>query len=371
MQSNLYIPEEITIGFQKREDTYTGKLAYVIYKDEKGFLRKEHSWNSWRDKNIETLIVKNSPNNGFIINKGNQRCGYRFGSGRSVVRIYDERDFEFEINIDNLIGILMHSDVSKRDIAEECVYAWSGKDLILLPINSEQYRESCEYTKNQYKKVSAKDLIKGYTYSTKKSNQQLIYIGREEFFNINGWDILSNESKGNKHVFYNIATSEYEDTSVARLAESISEEVHPYYASLYVNFQNSIYNNLINGYSFKDINKKDLKERYFNTYRILDDKLQIIQFNKYYDNKTYNPNQQRYYSHIISNGKLSEEKQRYSNFMNIAPEIKELFQEEKNLEVDELYLRIKNANYQKLDNFMFNDKKLISTRKIGVKQCQI
>ena len=31
----------------------------------------------------------------------------------------------------------MHSDVSKRDIVEEMVYAWNGKDLVLLPVNSE------------------------------------------------------------------------------------------------------------------------------------------------------------------------------------------------------------------------------------------
>lgn len=47
MKSNLYIPKKIHVGFQKRSDTYTGKLAYVIYEDEKGVLRKQGSWDGW------------------------------------------------------------------------------------------------------------------------------------------------------------------------------------------------------------------------------------------------------------------------------------------------------------------------------------
>ena len=53
MKSNLFIPRKIRVGFQERGGTYTGKLAYVIYYDEKGKLRKEASWESWRKKEIE------------------------------------------------------------------------------------------------------------------------------------------------------------------------------------------------------------------------------------------------------------------------------------------------------------------------------
>lgn len=43
MNTNIFIPTKINVGFQERKDTYTGKLAYVIYFDEKGKLRKETS----------------------------------------------------------------------------------------------------------------------------------------------------------------------------------------------------------------------------------------------------------------------------------------------------------------------------------------
>jgi len=51
MKSNIIIPELIKAGFQERTDTYSKKLAYVIYKD-KNKWRKEPSWESWRTKQI-------------------------------------------------------------------------------------------------------------------------------------------------------------------------------------------------------------------------------------------------------------------------------------------------------------------------------
>ena len=48
MNEKLYIPKRINVGFQKREGTYRGILGYVIYWDDKGKLRKEASWESWR-----------------------------------------------------------------------------------------------------------------------------------------------------------------------------------------------------------------------------------------------------------------------------------------------------------------------------------
>lgn len=47
MDNQLYIPKRLKVGFHKREDTYSKKLAYVIYYDDKGKLRKEKSWTSW------------------------------------------------------------------------------------------------------------------------------------------------------------------------------------------------------------------------------------------------------------------------------------------------------------------------------------
>lgn len=241
MKTNLFIPTKIKVGFQERTDTFTGKLAYIIYFDEKGVLRKESSWEGWRNKNIDAIEYDNVPTR-YVVNKGVDRYGY-FGSGRSIARIYDTRDFEFEISISNLMGILMHSDVSKRDIVEECVYAWSGKDLVLLPVNSKEYLESVEFTKKQSLSLSAKTLVKGYTYVAKKHDTQYLYIGYFNWFD-NGYRYsdainVSQKSKGKKHIFYNLDRNYFETISISTLAECISTDIPENYANIVENFENS------------------------------------------------------------------------------------------------------------------------------------
>ena len=110
MNSSIFIPKTINVGYQNREGTYTGKLAYVIYTDEKGKLRKENSWNSWRDKTIEPSVFDNIPTEGFVLNKkvGDYDSGWNHR--HAYCRIYDPRGFEFEITFENLLYILENTN---------------------------------------------------------------------------------------------------------------------------------------------------------------------------------------------------------------------------------------------------------------------
>jgi hypothetical protein len=145
--ANVFVAPKIKIGFQNRTDTFIGKLAYVIYYDEKGKLRKEKSWQSWRDKSIEPQDFDNVPTDGFTINKDIKRySGEWFSSTRTMIRVHDPRGFEFEITTENLIGILMHTDCLRRGLIGSFVYAWVGPELVLLPTNSEEYKNAVKYT---------------------------------------------------------------------------------------------------------------------------------------------------------------------------------------------------------------------------------
>lgn len=256
MAAKLFIPEKIKVGFQKRNGTYTGMLAYIIYYDEKGILRKEGSWQSWRDKAIPDIEIENKPQNGFIFNKNIQRTGYNFGSGRSVMRVYDPRNFEFEIDMDNLSCILMNADVSKSEINEQCVFGWSGKDLVLIPISSQEYREATIYTELQKTSVSTKDLVKGLTYKKKKDNENYIYMGYFEWFDkeyisvprtthyghsSSGYRVIM-KSKGKKHIFYNKGkyNEDFYPLSASVLSECIINEVDDNYANLIIRLENEI-----------------------------------------------------------------------------------------------------------------------------------
>lgn len=174
----LFVPKKVNVGFQNRSDTYTGKLAYVIYWDDKGVLRKEKSWQSWRDEKIEPSAYDNAPTEGFVLNKkvGGYKSDWNFR--QAYVRIFDPRGFEFEITVPNLLFILAEADCSKgKGLEGKFVYAWDKTDLVLLPVSSLSYKEAVNFTKLQATSVKSKDLILGATYASKNQGN-LIYVGR-------------------------------------------------------------------------------------------------------------------------------------------------------------------------------------------------
>lgn len=229
--SAFYIPEKIHVGFQHRKDTYTKKLAYVIYEDEKGVLRKQTSWDGWRDKSIPVQVFDNKPTDHFLINRDVKRGGY-WGSGRTMLRIYDPRDFEFEISVSNMIEIMMCTDISRRDISGECVYAWYGKDLVLLPVDSDEYREAMAASLKKAQKISADELTVGMTYPTKYDSKQVVYIGRFKWYEWKSYitdgkrTTVFQKTKGSlKYVFFNEATQKFVTLTPAMLADPTSSDI--------------------------------------------------------------------------------------------------------------------------------------------------
>jgi hypothetical protein len=200
-KSQLFIPKKLKVGFQQRKDTYEGYLAYVIYYDAVGKLRKEASWESWRhkvdgshlhgnSKRLEDLRltpqeVDNVPTKGFVLNKGvgGVRGSWSRNARNEYIRVWDPRGIEFEISVPNLLFILMHTNCVKRQLEGEFVYSWDGKELVLLPVNTDEYRASTEYTKLQGKKIGARDLVEGHLYET-KNQETVVFLGRFDFHHI-------------------------------------------------------------------------------------------------------------------------------------------------------------------------------------------
>jgi len=191
MNSNIFIPKKLNIGFQERSDTYTQKLAYVIYYDQKGKLRKEKSWQSWRDSKIEPLILDNEPTSGFVINK--KAGGYDTGWNHrnTYVRIYDPRDFEFEVSVANLLYILENTNSIKgKGLEGDFVYGWEGTELVLIPTSSTDYKKMQEFSNilQERKTIKGKDLKIGATYKT-KTNESRVYMGRFDKYDYDGKNI--------------------------------------------------------------------------------------------------------------------------------------------------------------------------------------
>ena len=62
-----FIPSKLKVGFQQRPTSLNRSLGYVIYYDEKGKLRKETSFESWRAKDIDPQEHENTPQNHFLV----------------------------------------------------------------------------------------------------------------------------------------------------------------------------------------------------------------------------------------------------------------------------------------------------------------
>jgi len=263
MKSNIFVPKRINVGFQNREDTYTKKLAYVIYFDNKGVLRKEASWSSWRDEKIVPIEYSNDPTSGFVLNKKVGDYVSDWNHRQAYVRVYDPRDFEFEITIENLLYILENtSSIKGKGLEGDFVYAWDGKDLVLLPTLSPDFSAIEEYNEKIHSNnfIKAKDLIIGATYRTKQ-NEEWTYIGKFDYWtteyksidvnyrtnymrdNKYQDSVYTNVNKGKHHFFYYKEKSKWCDETYEhfkpiktlgdKFIDIISEECASDYAELF------------------------------------------------------------------------------------------------------------------------------------------
>ena len=152
----------------------------MIYYDQKGKLRKEVSWNGWRDKSIEPQEFSNEPTSGFVLNKKVGDYKSSWSHRHAYCRVYDPRNFEIEISIENLLYILENnSSIKGKGLEGLFVYGWDDKNLILIPTDSPDYKEMMKLNdlRHEKKKFDSKNMIIGATYKTNQ-NYELIYLGR-------------------------------------------------------------------------------------------------------------------------------------------------------------------------------------------------
>lgn len=233
MNSSIFVPKTINVGYQNRSGTYTGKLAYVIYYDEKGKLRKEASWNSWRDDKIPNDEFENVPTEGFVLNKKAGDYSTGWDHRHAYCRVYDPRGFEFEITIENLLYILENANCIKgKGLEGKFIYGWDGKDLVLMPVESPDYKQISEFNKiiHNNETIKAKDLIIGATYLT-KDNENWIYIGKFDVYDQYGnWE----NNKGKHFWFWSGSYFEhYRSMPKNKFIKCIDDKCNEKYANIF------------------------------------------------------------------------------------------------------------------------------------------
>ena len=284
MKTTLFIPKKCKVGFNTRTDTYTGKLGYIIYHDGKTW-RKENSWESWREQEateedkaetlkycetnyhsrlpdyhpkiedfeklpiyckgkigigVTPIEFDNEPIEGFVLNK--KAGGYSSGWNhrQTYCRVYDPRGWEFEISIPNLLYILENTNSIKgKGLDGKFVYSWDGKDLVLVPEESPEYKEMVKFTQIQEIKLKKTDLILGGTYMCKDGTKKT-YMGESEEYDSCGFCLgkkLWFYSEGCK---YNPHYTGFNTETIDKI--KLFESIHPDFANLMEKLeQNSLY----------------------------------------------------------------------------------------------------------------------------------
>lgn len=279
----MFIPNTIHVGYQKRTDTYTGKLAYVIYTDNKGKMRKQSSWESWCDDKITKNDFKNEPISGFVLNKGvgGARASWNWNARNEYVRVYDPRNFEIEISVENLLFILQEtSSIKGKGLEGEFIYAWHGASLILLPVNSSIYKKCIEFTENQSKSIKKKDLKEGYTYCC-KNGEKVMYLGKHQFSR----NIFFSEN--NEHVYRYDNGLFHATKDVKFISHLISDDTSAY-ADVLDEYKESEH------YPFHDVRMTKVSVNFAGKYAKINNKYYAL--NSYYNG--YNYLRADYYSNL-------------------------------------------------------------------------
>lgn len=295
-KTNIFLPKTITVGYQKRDDTYTKRLAYIIYTDNKGVLRKEKSWESWRDKGIQAKVYDNEPTEGFVLNKKvGGTSNYYYDYRQTYTRVYDPRGFEFEITIPNLLYILENcSAIKGKGLEGKFVYGWSGTELLLIPCDAPEYQEMMNFTDLQSMKVKKADLVVGNSYET-KANEVLVYLGHYhhlvESNSYGGKHRIEVPQKSNnkKHWFYRAdytgKNKQYAieiKSSLDSIAREVSTEQREDFAEYFDVMKAQPEFKEIVGFSLQDANIDDLTKANswrFCAYLQKGERLYLIQFN--------------------------------------------------------------------------------------------
>jgi hypothetical protein len=185
------------------------------------------------------VICENEPTSGFVLNKKVGDYVSDWNHRQAYVRVYDPRDFEFEITIQNLLYILENATSTKgKGLEGEFVYGWDGKDLVLIPCEAPDYQELVKLNaiRHSEKKISARDLKVGATYRTRQ-NQEWVYMGKFDEYNWSG----TKKAKPQFWFYHRYEEERWNESgcfetmaSVSqKLIEAISEEPAEDYADLY------------------------------------------------------------------------------------------------------------------------------------------
>jgi hypothetical protein len=166
-QDNLSIRifDKLYLGVQSRK----GSVAHgymIPYEDNAAGRKRMANVDHWgREKS--RVILENKPISGFKVSRAQRHAGWK--NVITSIMMEDPRGFEIEITMTNLVMLTDNALIQNGEILQECVWARDGSFNVLLPVNSEPYKEAKENTRRVTTKVSTRTLNIGDKVQTDKA----------------------------------------------------------------------------------------------------------------------------------------------------------------------------------------------------------
>ena len=131
------------VNFQNyNESLPLGQLTHYEEKAPATSKKRMEQCDSRSSKDSEGVIFDNVPMVGFRISRSQRRLGWNNRS--EVIQIEDPRGFEVQITIANLIMLTDNNLLENGEILRECIWGRDGNNNVLLPVNSEPYKQALE-----------------------------------------------------------------------------------------------------------------------------------------------------------------------------------------------------------------------------------
>lgn len=195
MLNKNVVPLELVVGVKK-------ELCYITYYKNKNKtkLNSETSWEQWRDKKIEPIVIENKFMNGFKFSGVNRRYSSQATNSANVMIEHPLLNKSFEIPLNELYRLI-----------KQCVVRNGVLDLELIMDNTrnlltkddyykavEDFEKQKEIKKQQAKKIDKSkviknnDLIKGKLYQSVSDNTFLVYLGKVKTGYIKDGQVVKN-----------------------------------------------------------------------------------------------------------------------------------------------------------------------------------
>lgn len=127
------------------------------------------------DRKLEPVVLDNEPRIGFRISRAAIYRGY--GGTNTSMAIEDPRGFEVHISVTNTVMLFSNNLIQDGMIMTPCVWGRDGSQTVLLPINSEPYKEAVANDERRGESISVRNLKPGNRVLL-KNGQEAIYYGK-------------------------------------------------------------------------------------------------------------------------------------------------------------------------------------------------